>query len=89
MVDKHNPNVSEVTEKSVYDSTEILNFNDEDFRFAFTVEGYLDSEVKDDPAYVKYIVRVVGRKGGEWYERHIPYHKCEESDWEEFAPPSK
>ena len=62
--------------------------NDEGFRFAFSAEGYLDNEVKDDPAYVKLIVRSRGRKEEVNYERHIPYHKCNESDWEQFAPPS-
>ena len=89
LVDKHNPNVSEVMEKSVFDSSEELNMNDEGFRFAFTVEGYLDNEVKENPAYVKYIVRMMGRKEGVWFERHIPYHKCTDSDWEEFPPASK
>ena len=62
--------------------------NEEGFRFAFTIESYHDRQVIDDHRYVKYIVRVTGRKEGVWFERLLPYHKCDDSDWEEFAPPS-
>ena len=34
------------------------------FRFAFTVENYLDRKVRDDPAYVKYIVMIITEKEG-------------------------
>lgn len=89
LIDKHNPLISEVTEKGVFDSSEIMNLNEEGFRFAFTFEGKLDRERKDDPAYVKYLVRLKGLKNGEKYEKILPYHDCTDSDWQEFAPPSK
>ena len=89
LIDKNNPTISEVTEKAVYDSSELMNLNEEGFRFAFSFEGYLDEERKDNPAYVKNLVRLTGLKNGEKYERIIPYHECEESDLQEFAPPTK
>ena len=48
---------------------------------AFTVEGYHSRERKDDPAYVKYLVRIFGRKNRVEYEKFIPYHLCEDEDW--------
>ena len=89
LYDKHNPQISEVTEKGVLDSSEIMNLNQEGFRFAFTIEGYLDKERKDDPAYVKSLVRLRGLKDGEKINKLLPYHECKESDWEEFAPTTK
>ena len=59
------------------------------FRFAFTVEGRLDVEVKDDPAFVKYVVRFLTYEHGEYSEKLLSYHKCNETDWNDFAPASK
>ena len=86
LMGKHNPTISEVTETGVYSSSDKFNLNDEGFRFAFTIEGYADKKIKDDPAYVKYIVRVTGSKDGVGYEKLVPYHKCNESDWDNFYP---
>jgi len=59
------------------------------FRFAFTVEGRLDVEVKDDPTFVKYVVRVLTYTDGQESEKLLSYHKCNETDWNDFAPASK
>ena len=85
-MDKHNPHISEVTNRYEFTSEDKMNVNERRFRFAFTIEGFLDREMKDDPAFVKYIVRVLSRKDGKEYERLLPYHKCKESDFEDFAP---
>ena len=53
LLDKHNPNLAQYTETNVFDFNDRLNLNDIDFRFAFTIEGYLDHEMKDDPKYIK------------------------------------
>ena len=53
LLDKHNPNLAQYTETNVFDFNDQLNLNDIDFRFAFTIEGYLDQEMKDDPKYIK------------------------------------
>ena len=41
-----------------------MNLNEMGFRFAFTIENYIDNEARDDPAYVKFIVRMFTNKGG-------------------------
>ena len=35
-----------------------------DLRFAWAIEGYTDKELKNDPRYVKTIMRLSGRKDG-------------------------
>ena len=65
-----------------------MNLNEEGFRFAFTIESFLKKEVRDDSAFVKYIVRAFGKKDGEEYEKLLDYHKCQDRDFESFAPVS-
>ena len=82
----HNPNVTEHIEKTVFDSSERLDLNEIAFQLAFSVVGYHSRELKNDPRYVKYLVRIFGRKDGKEYEKIIPYHLCEEKDWAGFSP---
>ena len=42
LIDKHNPNLAQYTEKNIYDLNDVINLNEINFRFAFTIEGYLD-----------------------------------------------
>ena len=76
MIDHHNPQVAQFTEHTVFDYNEKLDLNEIGFRLAFSVEGYHSREQKNDPRYVKYLVRIFGIKDGKEYERFIPYHKC-------------
>ena len=64
-------------------------FNELGFKFAFTIEGFSTREVLDDPAYVKYNLRFVKQTNGEWSEKLLTFHKCNETDWNDFAPASK
>ena len=66
-----------------------MNLHEMGFQFAFTVENYLDRKVRDDPAYVKFIVLVINEKEGVVSEKLLSYHKCNETDWEHFAPASR
>ena len=63
--------------------------NESGFRFAFTIENYLAAEVKNDPAYVKYLIRFLTSTNGVFSEKLIPYHECNDTDWIKFAPPAK
>ena len=89
MYEHHNPQVSQYTEKTVFDFNEKLDLNEINFRLAFTVEGYHSREQKNDPRYVKYLVRIFGIHNGKEYERFIPFHNCTEEDWEQFPPVQK
>lgn len=89
LVSKENPNVSEVNELDYYNFEEVLSLQDIDFKIAFSVEGYLSREIKDNPKYVKYIVRQFGKENGYPYERILPYHKCTLEDWKALPMPDK
>ena len=58
LMDKYNPNISEVKEQNFYNSDTRLNLHDIGFRFAFSVEGNVDQLMRDDHRYVKYMVRI-------------------------------
>ena len=88
-MDRHNPTVSQVLEKNVFDYSEQINLNEIGYRIAFSIEGYHSREMKDDKRYVKYLVRIFGKTKGEEYEKFIPFHKCTEEDWAEFPPPAQ
>ena len=88
LFDRHTPTVSQVLDKNVFDYNEQINLNEIKFRVAFSVEGYHSREMKNDPKYVKYLVRIFGKKGGVEYETFIPYQKCTEEDWAEFPKPN-
>ena len=88
LFDRDNPNVSEFLEPNVFNFNDKLDLNKIGFRLAFSVEGFLDQQVKDDPKYVKYIVRLFGFKDGKRVEYPVPFHKCTESDWALFPPAS-
>lgn len=81
MLGKKNPNVQSYLDRNVFDQSEILNLEEINFRVAFTIEGYHSREMKNDPRYVKYLVRIFGRHEGKEYERLLNFHKCTESDW--------
>ena len=82
MLSKHNPFISELTERNFYDFQTHLDLNSIQFKQAFSVEGYLDKERKDDPRYVKIIMRMLGKKNGVDYQEIIPHHLCTKEDWE-------
>ena len=67
-----------------------MNLNELGFKFAFTVENFLvPKKVRDDPAYVKYLVRLLKVDDEEVSETLLTYHKCTDADYAEFAPPTK
>ena len=45
-----------------------VNLNEQNYKFAFTVESYQSPiHQKNDRRYVKYLVRVYGRRNGEFF----------------------
>ena len=64
LVNKTNPVMSELTIPEHYSSLDKFYLNENNFKMAFSVEGYLDRENKNDSRYVKWIARVSTRKGG-------------------------
>ena len=60
--------ISEILEPNFFDYQTKLDLTRIGFKMAFSVEGYLDSELKDDPRYVKYIVRIYGKRNDTLYQ---------------------
>ena len=60
LMSRANPNISAYVEKNFFDSSEILNLKENNMRFAFGVEGFLDREMKTDSRYVKTLTRITG-----------------------------
>lgn len=42
--------------------------------------------MKNDPRYVRYIVRISGKSNGVRNERIIPHRVCTDADYDEFFP---
>ena len=62
LMSRHNPQIASFEERGLLDSSLVFNFNDRDWRFAFTVEGFLDKQTKEDPRYVKGLARLVWKR---------------------------
>ena len=89
LASKHNPTVSSHTQAYAYDSTKEVDFKEDAVRVAFGVEGYIDGETKDDPNFVKYMVRMRGKREGVAYETILDYHVCTPEELDMFGTPSK
>lgn len=76
LVNRKNPNIVINDIFAFFEPTTLVNVNEINFRFAFSLENYLDQERRDDPRYVKWFVRLYGRQNSTWYERILPFHRC-------------
>ena len=86
---RSNPNVSTIVQQNFFDGTNVVNFEEQGLRFAFGIEGAIDKALKDDHRYVKWLVRALYKVSeNERAERIIPFHRCTESDFDVFSPPS-
>ena len=86
MVNGDNPIISALVLPSFFGAEDILNLYEVNFRMAFTIEGYVVRERKNDPRYVKWLVRFYGIKNGQPFNEWIDYHECTEEDYSEFSP---
>jgi hypothetical protein len=60
-----------------YNQEDELDLNTINFKFAFSVEGYYDTKMKDDPRYVRmYLMLTNFYKDGNIDSISLPYHKC-------------
>ena len=89
LLQRHNPQVASFSENGVLDPSFEFNFRDQDWRFAFAVEGYLDRQTKQDSRYVKGLARIMWKRKGVFGNTIIPYHKCTPEELDEFAPPTE
>ena len=86
MLQKHNPTIIETEFPNAFDDKAMIKLNDINFRFAFSIVGFYDRELKDDPKFVRWIARHYGEKNGEHFENMIGLHKCTKEDFVDFYP---
>ena len=64
LMEKRNPTISYGTIEDEFSQTHILNFNEVNHRFAFSVETLIKPIGRNDSKYVKWIVRITGFADG-------------------------
>ena len=86
MIDKTYPFLQEFKVNEHYDFTDVIDLNEINYRIAFSFVNSSNKKLKDDPRYVKILVRTVRRIESKLSETILGFHKCEEKDWENFYP---
>ena len=87
--ERSNPNISSyIEEGAIQGKNEGINFADVDFKFAFSVEGYIDKEAKFDSRYVKGIARMFDRNDEKVSEILLQYHECSLQELYQFPSPA-
>lgn len=89
LVDHYNPNVSQIQQQAYFTEEDVFNAREENFRVAFSLEGYSDKKSKLDPRYVKSFVRIFSSFEGKETYKEIASHPCTEADFDEFYPVNK
>ena len=61
LIDKHNPNINSFYQENYYESKEGIDLVERNVKIAFTIEDtYGKKKQKNDPRYVKWLVRFEG-----------------------------
>ena len=63
-----------------------LNLNERNFKIAFSFEDYLTRKLKNDPRYVRWILRILRFEGNQYYEKLLPFHECTDEEYDSFYP---
>ena len=81
LVTKFNPQMSSYLQD--VESYEKLNLKEKGFRIAIALEDYFTPKsLKDDPAYIKWVIQIWGKKDGKHYNRLLTPHKCTDEDYD-------
>ena len=90
LVDRHSPVWSSFYKENYYESGEGIDIVERNVKLAFTIE---DSDgkpkQKNDPRYVKWLVKLAGFLNGRAFERIYSYHRCTDEDYDSFNPVEK
>ena len=87
LIQRHNPQVAQFIERGGLDSSYKFNFHESGIRFAWAVEGFLDSESKEDTRYVKGLARIFYKRNGVMGEKILSYHHCSAEELDKMPPP--
>ena len=69
---KSNPLITQAVIQNEFDSSQIVNLNDRNFRIAFAVTGAFDNNSRDDPRFVKWFARIFGQHKQKKVDRILP-----------------
>lgn len=89
LIDRYNPNISQVLQKSYYTENDLYNTRENNFRLAFSLENYIDGKVRLDPKYVKPFLRIFNEKNGVEDHKEILSYPCTDADLDKFYPVAK
>ena len=79
--------MSQFYKENFYESGEGIDLNERNVRLAFTVEPVFGTKImKNDPSYVKFLVRLSGKREGKDFQRILPHYKCTDEDYNKFYP---
>ena len=84
-----NPTINDSKIDGYFETSETVNFNEINWKMAFSIENMQSRMAIDDPRYVKWIVRLYEKKGEVLSERRLPFHKCTTEDYAQFHPLSR
>ena len=81
-----NPVISQQIVEDYYGPKDEFNLNENNIRFAFTVEGENTLDLKNDPRYVKFMAIKQLKYNNTNSEEIISIHECTQKDFKEFYP---
>ena len=86
LIDKSNVQIAKYEQGAESTVAVPFDYKSTNAKLAVSFQGNLDQKHKDDPRYVKWFVRFYGKKDGNRFERHLPYHTCTNEDFDSFYP---
>ena len=86
MIEKPNPVIAKYDQEVDFTLADPLDIKQTNAKIAVSFQGYLEQDHKDDPRYVKWMVRLFGNQDYKRFERHVPFHICTDEDYDQFFP---
>ena len=67
-----------------------MDLNEQGFRFAMTIEDYLNPDkIKNESKYVRWVFRLWKKENGVKSARLLDFHPCTDDDYDQFYPVQK
>ena len=86
LIDKSNVQIAKYEQGAESTVAVPFDYKSTNAKLAVSIQGFEDQTYKNDPRYVKWFVRLFGKKDGERVETHIPFHTCTDEDYDSFYP---
>ena len=72
--------------KDYFNSNHTLNIERDNLSIAFGVERYFNGTALDDADFVEWVVSIEEKVGLKETSRPVNFHKCNDSDFDNFYP---